>query len=69
MLYRVKAEKSEWYLVRRTQETVIKFARRKLRGLPIGSEVTIFRGSERAGTIRNESLFGPEDPYPDSKNH
>jgi len=68
MLYRIVGANGEWHLASHTLDPVIKVARRKLHGLPAGSQVTIFRGSERVGAIRNESLFEPDDPYSDPKN-
>jgi len=61
MLYRIVCDESEWHLVSHSRKRVITLAHRKLRDLPAGSQMTIFRGSETVGTIQKLSILDPED--------
>jgi|GEM_PF-5334059 len=57
MLYRIKAGSREYYLVRASDEAVIKIARAKVWEIAPGEKISVFRGEVLIGETNRLSLF------------
>jgi hypothetical protein len=57
MRYRIKAEQTNWYLVRETRQSVMTIVHRKAKDFPVGQEFEIFEEGKLIATCRRHGIF------------